>query len=71
MLETSYYGSIGLTARMTIRINRLGRGYLALTDFRYKDFILNGLVGDSTLTFHKPSGKIYKCLLSGHLFSRI
>lgn len=33
------------------RINKLGRGYLALTEFRYNDFILNGLVGDSTLIF--------------------
>ena len=33
------------------RINRLGRGFLALTDFRYNDFILNGLVGDSSLIF--------------------
>jgi len=33
------------------RINKLGRGFLALTEFRYNDFIFNGLVGDSTLTF--------------------
>lgn len=33
------------------RINKLGRGYLALTEFRYNDFLLNGLVGDSTLIF--------------------
>jgi hypothetical protein len=33
------------------RVNKLGRESLALTDFRYNDFIFNGLVGDSTLTF--------------------
>ena len=33
------------------RVNKLGRGFLALTDFRYNDFIFNGLVGDSTLIF--------------------
>ncbi len=33
------------------RINKLGRGYLALREFRYKDYILDGLVGDSTLIF--------------------
>jgi len=33
------------------RIKKLGRGFLALKDFRYNDFILNGLVGDSTLIF--------------------
>jgi len=33
------------------RINKLGRGFLALTDFRYKDLIFNGLVGDSTIVF--------------------
>jgi len=33
------------------RIDKLGRGYLALTEFRYNDFILNGLIGDSSLIF--------------------
>jgi len=33
------------------RMNRLGRGFLTLTDFRYNDFIFNGLIGDSTLIF--------------------
>lgn len=29
--------------------NRLGSGYLALKEFRFNGFILNGLIGDSTL----------------------
>jgi hypothetical protein len=33
------------------KINKLGRGYLALRDFRYNGFIFNGFVGDSTLIF--------------------
>jgi hypothetical protein len=33
------------------RINKLGRGSLVLTDFRYNGFVFNGLVGDSTLIF--------------------
>ena len=33
------------------KVNKLGRGYLALTDLRYNGFIFNGLVGDSTLMF--------------------
>ncbi len=33
------------------RINKLGRGFLALTDLRYDGFIFNGIVGDSTLIF--------------------
>jgi hypothetical protein len=33
------------------RIHRLGRGYLALEEFRFKDFILNGLIGDSSFIF--------------------
>ncbi len=45
------------------RMNKLGRGFLALKDFRYNDFILNGLVGDSTLIFtnlpEKFSNAIY------------
>lgn len=32
-------------------INNMGKGYLALTDFRYGSFIVNGLAGDSTLNF--------------------
>jgi len=33
------------------KTNKLGRGYFALTDFRYNGFIFNGLVGDSPLKF--------------------
>jgi len=33
------------------KINKLGRGSLALREFRFNDFILNGLVGDSSLIF--------------------
>jgi predicted porin len=45
------------------KINKLGRGYLALRDFRYNGFIFNGFVGDSTLIFtnlpEKFSNAIY------------
>ena len=45
------------------RINKLGRGVLALKDFRYNGFVFNGLVGDSTLIFtnlpEKFSNTIY------------
>lgn len=34
-----------------VRVDKLGRGYLSLTDFRYNGFVFNGLVGDSTVTF--------------------
>ncbi len=33
------------------RVNKLGTGFLTLTDFRYNGFILNGLAGDSSLIF--------------------
>jgi hypothetical protein len=35
--------------------NKLGRGYIALTDLRYNDLIIDGLVGDSTLNFSNPT----------------
>jgi hypothetical protein len=38
-------------ARNSDQINRLGRGYLALREFRFNDFILNGLIGDSSILF--------------------
>ena len=40
-----------INGRNDDRIDKLGRGYLALTEFRYNDFLLNGLIGDSTLIF--------------------
>jgi hypothetical protein len=39
------------------KINKLGKGYIALTDLRYNGFIIDGLVGDSTLNFTNPSQK--------------
>lgn len=33
------------------KINKLGRGSLALREFRFNDLILNGLVGDSSIIF--------------------
>jgi hypothetical protein len=37
--------------------NKLAKGYIALTDFRYNDSIFNGLIGDSTLNFSDPTQK--------------
>jgi hypothetical protein len=33
------------------KINRLGRGFLALREYRFNDYILNGLIGDSSVHF--------------------
>lgn len=33
------------------KINRLGRGFLALREYRFNDYILNGLIGDSSIIF--------------------
>ncbi len=33
------------------RMNKLGRGYLALREFRFNDFILNNLIGDTSILF--------------------
>jgi predicted porin len=40
-----------INGRDDVRINKLGSGFLALRDFRSNGFILNGLVGDSSLIF--------------------
>ncbi len=33
------------------KINRLGRGFIALREFRFNDYVLNGLIGDSSIIF--------------------
>jgi hypothetical protein len=40
-----------INGRNDERVNKLGRGFLTLTDFRYNGFILNAHAGDSALIF--------------------
>jgi hypothetical protein len=51
------------------KISKLGKGYIALTDLRYNGFIIDGLVGDSTLNFINPSQKFSNAMYADLNFS--